>query len=61
METVIVRLWQWPPGSVRAGGVRGVARLVRTGEELPFSDIDELCAVMQRWSGAEEVVSDPST
>jgi hypothetical protein len=50
VETVIVRVWTWSAGAVAPGGVRGIARFVRTGEEVVFSDADELVAALARWS-----------
>jgi hypothetical protein len=50
LETVVIRLWEWPADTVAPQGIRGVVRLVRTGEELAFRGTDELVAILERWS-----------
>jgi hypothetical protein len=54
METVVVRLWTWPDDAIRDATLRGVVRLVRTGEEVPFRGVDELVTILARWSHGVE-------
>ena len=58
METVVVRLWDWPEDQLRSSDLRGVVVRVRSGEELPFRNVDELIAILSAWRRGDSSASD---